>query len=142
MTTKHIHAEAMLEYAKDALTTDKPWELWQVCVFTRYDSEVWTDLTGNPQWGTSAKYRRKPKVKRYLIVNGIEVEQTDVKPAYMTKYYIPSMRVKNGVITVVTSVWCDDDYDKARWVSSLVHDTAEAAQAHAEAMLKHDVTYG
>lgn len=45
------------------------WQLWQVCVFTRDDSEVWTDLTGNPQWGTSAKYRRKPKAKRYLIVN-------------------------------------------------------------------------
>lgn len=142
MTTKHVHAEAMLEYAKDAMLTDEPWKLWQVSSFKQNGFDFWTDLTASPQWGTSAKYRRKPKVKRYLIVNGIEIEQTDIKPAYGTKYYIPSMRVKNGVVTIITSVWWDDDYDKARWVNSLVHDTAEAAKAHAEAMLKHDVTYG
>lgn len=138
MTTKHVHAEAMLEYAKDAMTTDKPWELWEF----HKGSNSWNSLKEHPKWVESCEYRRKPKVKRYLIVNGIEVEQTDVKPAYGTKYYIPSMSVKNGVVTIITSVWWDDDYDKARWVNSLVHSTAEAAQAHAEAMLKHDVTYG
>lgn len=27
--TKHIHAELMAEYAKDAMETDKPWERWE-----------------------------------------------------------------------------------------------------------------
>lgn len=26
---KHVHAELMAEYAKDAMETDKPWERWQ-----------------------------------------------------------------------------------------------------------------
>ena len=27
--TKHIHADLMMEYAKDAMETDKPWERWE-----------------------------------------------------------------------------------------------------------------
>ena len=26
---KHVHAELMLQYAQDAMETDKPWDLWQ-----------------------------------------------------------------------------------------------------------------
>ena len=27
---KHIHADLMLQYAQDAMETDKPWERWEV----------------------------------------------------------------------------------------------------------------
>lgn len=136
MTTKHIHAEAMLEYAKDAMLTDKPWELWEYMLagFTS-----WFPLEKHPSWDELSKYRRKPKVKRYLIVNGIEVEQTDVKPLYEQEYYIADITLTEGYIK---TIWWDDHHDEKLWSLSMVHSSAEAAKAHAEAMLKHDVTYG
>ena len=36
--TAHKHAALMLQYAEDAQTTDKPWELWEM----RYD-EIYSD---------------------------------------------------------------------------------------------------
>ena len=59
--TAHIHAELMLQYAQDASTTDKPWELWEF----RFDEhEKWTALTVNPTWDDDTKYRRKPRTIR------------------------------------------------------------------------------
>ena len=30
MMAKHVHADLMLQYAQDAMETDKPWERWEV----------------------------------------------------------------------------------------------------------------
>lgn len=57
--TKHPHAELMLQYAQDAMTTDKPWELWELCKsFDPYLSE-WRNLSTHPRWIEGNKYRRK-----------------------------------------------------------------------------------
>lgn len=64
---KHIHAELMMQYAQDAMTTDKPWELWQ------FDfGSGWQEHTGSPSWFSGVKYRRKPKT---VTINGFEVVQ-------------------------------------------------------------------
>lgn len=53
----HKHAELMLEYAKDAAKTDKPWKLWE----GKHDScDNWETLGSNPSWSKSFEYRRKP----------------------------------------------------------------------------------
>lgn len=52
----HKHAELMLEYAKDAAKTDKPWELWE----GKHDYGDWETLGSNPSWSKSFEYRRKP----------------------------------------------------------------------------------
>lgn len=68
---KHPHAELMLQYAQDAMTTDTPWELWEV----KYNIEDgWEVLLSSPTWNTLFAYRRKLKKKQikflaYLITN-------------------------------------------------------------------------
>ncbi|WP_350304889.1 hypothetical protein [Photorhabdus viridis] len=55
---RHVHADAMLEYAIDASKTDEPWKLWeQLCA-----DEEWRALTSNPWWHPGYVYRRKPDV--------------------------------------------------------------------------------
>lgn len=50
----HMHAELMAQYAEDATTTDKPWNLWEVCFGSR-----WVPLKTHPEWAQAAQYRRK-----------------------------------------------------------------------------------
>lgn len=59
--TAHKHAALMLQYAKDAAETDKPWERWE-----------WRDINTNrfvtcnqhPSWNVNCGFRRKPQVIR------------------------------------------------------------------------------
>jgi len=54
---KHKHAELMMQYAADAMTTDKPWELWE------FESPrgKWLGCGHSPSWNTDHEFRRKPK---------------------------------------------------------------------------------
>jgi hypothetical protein len=53
----HEHANAMMEYAKDAAETDKPWERWE----TRpKGTEYWYQPGTHPCWFENYEYRRKP----------------------------------------------------------------------------------
>lgn len=56
---KHPHAELMKLYAKDAMTTEHPWRLWEV---RQKDIGAWSDLVRHPSWYLGSEYRRKPKV--------------------------------------------------------------------------------
>ena len=60
---RHKHAELMMQYAQDALTTDKPWGLWEVKPFS--DGE-WLPLKCSPYWHTDQQYRRKPKTNAQI----------------------------------------------------------------------------
>lgn len=70
--SKHVHADLMAEYAKDAQTTDKPWLLWEGRFTFPREKEYkdWTPLNKHPIWDTDTEYRRKRKTH---IVNGKEV---------------------------------------------------------------------
>ena len=52
----HIHAQSMMEYAKDAAETDKPWERWEVSF-----NDGFVAVTGHPHWSVNHQYRRKLK---------------------------------------------------------------------------------
>ena len=66
----HIHAQSMMEYAKDALETDTPWERWEYS----HTGQKYTSLSGHPDWYEDITYRRKPKPK-VLLINGYEVTE-------------------------------------------------------------------
>lgn len=51
---KHIHADSMLEYAKDAQTTNEPWLQWEYC-----RNNIWYDLNTHPQWAKDIQYKKK-----------------------------------------------------------------------------------
>lgn len=51
---KHKHADLMLEYAKDAQTNNKPFELWEFKL-----EDKWHDLDFHPPWNETTDYRKK-----------------------------------------------------------------------------------
>jgi hypothetical protein len=51
---KHVRAELMMEYAKDAMETDTPWERWE---FRNMKGE-WVSLSQHPAWQTDLEYRK------------------------------------------------------------------------------------
>ena len=64
---KHKHAELMMQYAQDAMETDKPWERWE---FYNKPTESWLGTTNHPNWDTVYKYRRKPKMISVTLASG------------------------------------------------------------------------
>jgi len=48
----------MAAYAADALTTDRPWKLWE---FKRPCSDEWLGCGHSPSWPIDHEYRRVPK---------------------------------------------------------------------------------
>lgn len=60
----HVHAEKMMQYAKDATITEKPWELWE-SKWSFQEVEVWRNLTTHPSWDVGREYRRKPNAIVY-----------------------------------------------------------------------------
>ena len=59
----HKHADLMMEYAKDAAETDKPWERWEM----RSHITDWVPLNNHPSWGDTVYYRRKPNQEQLDI---------------------------------------------------------------------------
>lgn len=122
---KHVHADAMLAYAQDAMETDKPWERWEIC----FTSGACCALSCNPEWIADFQYRRKP---RTIKVNGFDVPE----PVTNSLKVNDSYWVAEPTCERYTSQnrWVDDPMDK-RWLSrGLCHSTKEAAAKHAMAM--------
>ncbi len=55
--TRHIHADLMAEYAKDAQISNTPWEYWENM---RSIDKDWVSLADHPYWDEATKYRKKP----------------------------------------------------------------------------------
>lgn len=73
--SKNIHADLILEYAKDWQETNKPWERWE---FMSTATNDWEDIDCHPVWGPTTNYRRKltkkPVDLSVLIKSGIDCE--------------------------------------------------------------------
>lgn len=126
--TAHIHAALMLQYAQDASTTDKPWELWE---FRCDEHEKWTVLTGNPAWDDDTKYRRKPRTIR---IGEIEVTEPVREPLQNgEQYFVPA--IEWGDEDTNSTRWDGDSTDRCLLKQGMVHLTEEAALAHAKALI-------
>lgn len=125
-STAHPHAEAMMEYARDAATMADPWKNWEL----RYSNEVhekWHDCKSNPLWNSTYQYRRKqPKV----TINGIECVAGVKEPEYGGLYYVSSV-TRTEYTWAVNYRDCHREYVER----GLLHSTAEDAIAMAKAML-------
>lgn len=51
---KHKHADLMMEYAKDAQETDRPWERWEYS----YEWMGYMPCSVHPSWASDCGYRR------------------------------------------------------------------------------------
>lgn len=57
----HPHAEAMMEYAKDAAKSVTPWLDWEY----KHPTLDWRELGDHPIWENSYQYRRKQPQGNY-----------------------------------------------------------------------------
>ena len=126
--SKHPHAESMMEYAKDALETDKPWERWE---YKHCLSSVWSGcLAGHPEWDARKKYRRKPKTNN---INGYEVPEPVRRAGTGMDYWFPKTTQPH-----VGSIqgWTETSVKhRGLLQDGMLHNTREAAELHAKALL-------
>jgi hypothetical protein len=130
---KHIHAELMMEYAKDAMETDKPWLRWEKKIMGIDDEFV--GCGGNPSWNDYSKYRRKPMT---ININGYEVpepyrgEMKEYQPYFTPELFDCGDDYWENYRDLQ---WLDTLYDHVAMKNGLVHLTEAAAIKHAEALL-------
>lgn len=116
----HPHAEAMMEYAKDAASMAEPWKNWE----SKGKFGDWLEVPRHPEWNVEREYRRKqPKV----TTNGIIVNKGVDEVEYMREYFVCSLtRPEKFFTTKHAGVYLKN---------GIVHATEEDAIAMAKAML-------
>ena len=128
---KHKHAELMMQYAQDAMETDKPWERWEMKYPTEKD---WLTLDCNPLWQGAIEYRRKPKMISVTLMNGEVVSWPAPHRAELNKrdaYYFAAV---DG--SVMREKWDGIAWDSDTLSNGYIHLTKEAAEQHAAALHK------
>lgn len=123
---KHPHAELMMQFAQDAMETDKPWELWEV---HEVSHGYWRTMTEDEQMLSLKVYRRKPQT---IKVNGFDVP-APVKSELEndTVYFVPCF---SNLDFVTCLRWNGIPYEMRMLSRGLIHLTKEAAIAHGKAM--------
>lgn len=123
---KHRHAELMMEYARDAMETDKPWERWEF----KFEGDEWKDLVDHAIWRIDCEYRRKPKT---ININGHEVPEPVREPLKMQEIYYAAYLFSRD--EPVSTIWSGASFDTYCLENGLVHVSKEAAIKHTEALL-------
>ena len=126
---KHKHAELMMQYAQDAMETDKPWERWEVFI-----KDSWLDLGECFFFAKEEEYRRKPKMISVTLMDG-EVLSWPEPHRTELEYGDPYFYVDVDGAAVV------EEWDCVAWdISTLsngwLHLTKEAAEQHSHALFK------
>lgn len=118
------HKDSILEYAKDWVGNDKPWELWEC-----KRSGFWSGLDSHPIWRSDYEYRRKPK---FININGFKVPEPyrgDMRDDQM--FFEPNILSKNFAIE---HRWYNRPYDMTVLGRGFLHLTKEAAAIHGKAL--------
>ncbi len=126
--TAHKHAAMMLQYAKDAMETDRPWERWE---FTR--GGAWQPCENNPEWFADKNYRRKPemiKVGKWEFPKPIGSPPRDEEKYWIVRAYF---HAEAGHVPD-SKIWYGDEADYGYLKANICHLSREAAQAHADAL--------
>lgn len=126
MMTAHKHADLMLQYAKDAMETDRPWERWEV----KIKNGEWCELNGNPNWVEDWGYRRKPQVIR--VGRHAFPKPISNQPLHGTRYFFISGI--GACFLARSDTWTGADYDANRLTGNRIHLSKDAAQAHADVL--------
>ncbi|MCW7764457.1 hypothetical protein [Photorhabdus luminescens] len=126
--TKHVHAELMMQYAQDALKTDKPWLMWERL---HIEAVGWEQCLHNPGWNPEFKYRRKPEmitIGKVSFPKPIEELPNvgDIVYFCCPSYLADMFRMK----------WGGSMGQLELLRNGFVHQTQKAARQHAEALIK------
>ena len=123
--TAHKHAALMLQYAQDAMETDKPWKRWEVAA----PGDKFVSLFSHPYWGEENEYRRKPRTLTYSVTMPEPLREA---PEVGTIVYIPTPLAKK---LASAYCWYGDPPDECLLKRGLCFATGEDAIAAAKAML-------
>ncbi|MDC9607354.1 hypothetical protein [Xenorhabdus griffiniae] len=126
---KHIHADLIMEYAKLAQETDKPWEHFQYGAFNCVDNVIWTDCDRAINFDIHLMYRLKP---RTIKIGVYDVPEPVREPLpELTHYYLPDIYADSEEIML----W-DGGIDDITWLQrGLIHLDLESAELHAKALI-------
>ena len=124
---KHVHAELMMQYAQDAMETDKPWERWEWK--SKGVSRTWVEARTNLAWQNDFHYRRKPSGKT-IVIDGEEfiVPKSDLLKKEENSFYYIDTQVNHVLLMAENS-------DDRKFINSLIFSgncyktEAEAKQA-------------
>ena len=128
---KHKHAELMMQYAQDAMETDKPWELWE---YSHSSSNGWRNLDKMPSWCIANEYRRKPKMISVTLMDGEVVSWPEPHKGdlnYNDYYYIIDMNLK-----ISQQVYGASPYEDNLIRNGVVHLERNSADMHINALFK------
>jgi hypothetical protein len=120
--TAHKHAKLMAEYAKDALKTEKPWELWE---WSNPDNgDNWCGNSMHPFWSVHLKYRRKripicevegrkvfegDRLWSYELVDWIDARRSTTQPGYLV--------IGNSNLHPCAFSWSKPKEKKSGWIN-------------------------
>ncbi|MDE9467530.1 hypothetical protein [Xenorhabdus bovienii] len=127
---KHVHADLMMEYAKLAQETDRPWEHFEVFY---YDANRWYSMAGEFCFNVDAnkKYRIKPRTIRIGNIDVPEPVREELK--HGTVFYYPNLR--NMCRSRSDNFYMGTDFDKSMLQRGLIHLDRESAEIHAKALI-------
>ncbi|WP_387693034.1 hypothetical protein [Photorhabdus sp. RM71S] len=125
---RHVHAELMLQYAQDALKTDKPWKLWEI----GDGADGWDDLDDHPWWIKDSEYRRKPEI---IKVGKVSFPKPICEiPSVNTLCYFVAI---HSNMNILNNNWHNDSVVLNTYLKrGLIHLTEDAAQQHLDALIK------
>ncbi len=124
--TAHKHAALMLQYAQDAMETDKPWERWEL---RPRGSEQWHACSGRISFNERCEYRRKPRTLTYTVTIPEPLREA---PENGEEYYVPC---PFAPAFCGSFEWYNGHLDRLYLKRGLCFATKEDAIAAAKAML-------
>ena len=130
----HPHAEVLRAIADGVPLSDIECRAfdWEMDCWRVLSSTITAELISRPDvWYA----RRKPQ---YITVNGFKVPRPLSVPEMGMDYFCPSIETPQ---MYESYTWAGDTVDKRVLQRGVVHSTAEAATAHAKAMLGIDPEY-
>ncbi len=141
---QHTHYKSMADYAEDARTNSKPWTLWETR--SSITGCGWRDCNFTPVWAVSTFYRRKAVPKKYVTINGVDVEDDRIHEvrAYIDicRRSVPCLEVKAYVedaatikYVCVTALRNSDQYQQELAYRGILHKTRHGAEAFCRARL-------
>ncbi|OTA16544.1 hypothetical protein Xbed_03471 [Xenorhabdus beddingii] len=130
---KHIHADLIMEYAKIAQETDKPWEHFEYFQPDPLDDSLadWVQCRKPISFYSNFEYRLKPRTIRIGLM---DVPEPVREPLELdATYYVPRLHSTSAITAIYR--WDGVCFDNAMLERGFVHLDRESAEIHARALI-------
>lgn len=129
----HKHAELMRLYAEDAAMSDQPWLMWERRTI---GAQRWNPMMSHPHWYEYQEYRRKIITTSKLISHP---KPLDVLPENGAHVFTIGLTVPFCAPRSISICFERlSDGHKLLFRRGLLHASADAAIAHAKALIGDD----